>query len=780
MITKYIKVSLRRIFRQKRISLINIVGLAIGFSLSFIVLIYLLNETSYDKQHLNKEHIFRLIKNYRPEASDDNYGTQIYEEHYRQIESEFPEIEKSSGIYKIFGELTLKNKSEKFSDFDLIFAEPDIMKIFTLPIVYGNKNDLLKNPFDVVITQSKAQKYFNKENPIGKTLNLYTKADTILLTVKGVIKDFPYNSTFNPEIICSYNASYQWKDYVALEEVYLLLSEKTNYKELEKKLPVKKVNYGTVMLTEFKLQPFNDIYFHSNFIRNYTKPKGNLLNVIILSIVGIIILIVSINNFLIFSVFDGRSILKDLTIRKIFGASMKSLSNQYFINAFVYSIFALLVSILLVYLFIPVFNQLSAVNLFKTISENIGYVFAMVLILTITVIISGSYLAIYVSSQNPIRLFRSSFATIKSKNSFQKGIVIFQMFLFTGLTEFAILVNSQINFAMEKDAGYEKSGLMYLKLDNADKSAVIKSEIKKLPFIESVTSVYKDIPTHNLAKMHLPKYQNSTENVVLNVLFVGKEFFKTMNIKFCNENRTQLSLEKGKYIVNKAAALKLNIDPKLENIQLSGKDKQTYRIAGVCENFDIQGIQHETFPMAIIFSEKPMANLIIKLQHDYKQTVVDKVIREIDVDLGFATFAFKDKMFDAYKSEANFLKTISIGSLIVIIISSIGLFNVIILTLKQKTKEITIRKVLGANGISINGLIFKEFVLMLITANILAVPVSFLSIKLWLQNFAYHVNINSFIFVSTAFISILIVILITFVNVQILLRKNISSTLNVE
>lgn len=780
MIIKYIKASFRRILKQKGISLINIVGLAIGFALSFIVLIYLLNETSYDKQHVNKNQIFRLLQNYHPEASDANYITIVYREHFDKIRSDYPEISKSIGLYKIYGELKLKDEDKVFSDFDLIFSNSEIIDVFTLPLIYGNQNEVLKNPFDIVITQSKARTYFNELNPVGKTLNLYTESDTILLTVGGVIKDFPTNSTFKPDIICRYNAEYNWKDYMMIDEVYLLLHESVNYKELEKKLPIDKVDYGAIMVTEFKLQPFSEIYFKSSFISDYSKPQGNFLNVIILCIVGIIILVVSINNFLIFSIFDGQNSIKDLALRKVVGASMRDLRIQYFINAFVYSVLGFLLSIILVFMLIPAFNQLFAVELFKTIGENSIYILAMVLILIFTGVFSGSYLAIYISSQNPIQLFHSSFVKIKSKNRLQKGLIIFQLFLFISLTAFSVLVNSQINFAIERYSGYEKDGLFFLKLINSDKSEIIQSEIRKLSNIESASSIYKDIPSNKFVKMHLPKYQNSSENVVLNVLFVGKDFFKTMKIPFCSENNEKFSLEKGGYIINKAAALKLNIDPKRTNIDLLGKGDRTYHITSVCENFDIQGIQHDIFPTAIVFRESPMEYLLIRSQDENAKQLIKKTIHKLDPDLTFSIFSLQSKISEVYIKESNFLKTISLGTLIVIIISAIGLFNVILLSLRRKTKEISIRKILGANEISVNKLILKEFILQIVIANVIAIPIAIWGIKIWFKNFAYQVNINSSIFILTAFLSVAMVCLITVVNVKILMRKNLISILNTD
>lgn len=780
MIGKYIKVSFRRILRQKSISFINILGLAIGFSLSFVVLLYLLNETGYDKQHLKRNQIFRLIQNYHPEASDPNYKTTVFDEYFSIIRSDYPEIVKSTGLYKIFGDLKLINNDISFSNFDLVFADKEVNDIFTLPLVKGNKNELLENPFDIVITESKARVFFGEQNPIDKTLLLFTESDTILLTVKGIISDFSINSTFKPDIICKYNSEYKWKDDVFLEEVYLLLANETNYKELEKKLPVEKVDYGAIMITEFMLQPFNEIYFKSDFINYYSKAKGNLLNVIILSIIGIVILVVSINNFIIFFIFDGQYIIKDLATRKVVGASIKNLRIQYFTNAFLYTILGFFVSVILTWLIIPSFNQLFATDLFKTLHENLFYIFPMFLILILSGIISGSYLAIYISSQNPLQLFQSSFATIKAKNRFQKGIVLFQLFLFISLTAFSILVNSQINFALEKESGYKKSGLLFVTMDKSETCGLIKQEIAKLPNVESVTSIYFDIPVKDFRKMHLPKYNSPLENVVLDVLYVDNNFFKTMEIPFLNKYVKDTILNKRSYVINKAAALKLNIDLKSSNIDLIDKSGTTYKISNICENFDFQGIQNEVTPLAIVMRDIPMNYLVVRAKNDNSKNSIEKLIHELYPNIIFSISNFNSQMSKAYTKETRFLRTISLGNIIVILITTLGLFNVVILTLKRRTKEIAIRKVLGAKEQSIYKLLFKEFSSLLIISNIFAIPIAIWGMNVWLQNFAYQVNINSLIFLFTAFLSVIIILTISFISIKILMSKNLTVFLNAE
>lgn len=783
MLINYIKANIRRIFRQKSASFINIFGLAIGFSISFIVLLYLKHETGYDEQHKNKDQIFRLIQNYHPEGSESNYTTLFREDFLNTIKDKYPEVIKSTGFYRMLSNQQIKGDENNLSYEDLLFIDKDALDIFTLPLIYGAKKNLLENPFDLILTESKAKVYFKETDPIGETLLLFTGSDTILLTVKGVIKDFPANSTFKADLLCLYSPTYSWKDYILMEEAYILLSQETDYKYLEKKFPVMRDDYGTIMITEYTLQAFNDIYFKSDFISNYSKAKGNYTNVVILSIIGIIILVVSVNNFLIFSIFDGQYILKDVAIRKIAGASVKNLRIQYYTNALLYSILGFLVAIIFVWLLIPYFNLLFVVNLFQIFSNSGLNIIGLLSISIITGVLSGSYLALYISSQNPLQLFRSSFVSVKAKNRIQKGIILFQIFLLISLSAFSILVNSQLNYALKKDPGFDKDGLLYINLSDSgleENCNVIKQEIEKIPQVESITSIYKDIPCKYLTKIHFPKYGDPSDNVVLDVLFADENFFKTLKIPIINKDIEDYTLKKGSYVINKAAALKMNIDLNIENLLLTGKSDRNFNIAAVCENFDLQGIQNKTAPMAIILRDSQMSYLIVRTQNANAKNAIIKVLKEFSPKQTVVVTSFSEQFDTAYAKETRFFKTISLGNIIVIIITVLGIFNVTLLTLRKKTKEIIIRKALGAKGRTIYKIILKEFSYLILIANILAIPITIWGMKLWLQNFAYHVKINSFIFLFTACLSVLIVIAVSFASIKIVMRKNMIRVLNSE
>lgn len=768
MVINYLKSNFRRILRQKNVAILNIIGLAIGLSISFIIYMYLKHETGYDKQHKNKQHIYRIITNYHPEGHGNSYVTECRGDFFKTIKDEYPEVTKYTGVYVLWGNTNIKKDDCILTNQDLLFVDKDVLDIFSFPLLIGDCKNLLENPFDVIITKSKADLYFKGRNPIGEVLILETNADTILLTVKGVIKDFPENSTFKADFFCLYNPMYNWKDYMFFYESYILLSEGVDYKQLEKKFPVSKVDYGRIMVTEYSLQKFTDIYFKSGYLSNYSKPEGNYINVLILGITGIIILLVSINNFIIFSIFDNQYALKDVAIRKIAGASFKDLCMQQFINALLYSSFGAIIAIIIAYFFIPYFNLLFKVN----IGLSIGNVALIFIISIITSLVSCIYIMFFIVSQNPVKLFHSSFMPVKVKANMQKAIIVFQLVLFTGLFSFSFLVNSQIKFAKEKDPGFNREDLYYINLDNKEiqnNLNAINQEIQNLPEIENVSSISGEIPVKYLSKTSFPRVNNPLENVVVDLFFVGKDFFKTLKIPILSKD--EYSFKANDYIVNRAAAMDIGLNFKEDKFLLKNKDGRVSEIEAICENFNLQGIQNRVGPLCFLIRDEPMKYLLVRMNGDCKRSIL-KVISKINPDAKILIIPVKEQMAKAYSKEMLFFKVIRLGNIIVILVTLIGLFNVVLLSLKKRTKEIVIRKVLGAREVSIYKIILKEYIYMIIIANILSVPITCWGINIWFRNFASHITISPFTFIVTALFSLVIIFLVSFISTKALLKKN--------
>lgn len=791
MLKSYFISTTRKIKKNFTINFLNIIGLSVGLTISFLILLYLTHETGFDKQHKKINHIYRLILNYHPEGSEPNYVvSDIENEIILKLREEYPEIKKITNIYKIDGNNYIRYKSVFNIENDIRFADPEVLDIFTFNLLKGDANHLLVNDFDVLITESKSKKYFQNENPIGKILTLETEKDTVLLTVKGIIKDFPVNSTFKFDFIGKMSNSF--KDYrngFFPEETYLLIDPKTDIRELEKKFPVVKYEYETTMINSFTLQSLNDIYFKSGFLQSYSKKNGNKTNVYILSAIAIVILLVSINNYIIFSIFDTKSLIKEIAIRKTVGASLRNLQIQQLFSSFIYALIAFIIASLIMCLLIPSWNNYFEVNLYPILLNNISYTLGIILIAVLTGLISGVYNSFYISTLDPLLLFQSYIISIKRKNLFQKFIIAFQVFLFVSLTSFSILVKNQVNFAIKKETGYDKENILIIDFSNnelKDKYLTFKNELNNLPFIKEVSAINTIFPNTNFGKVHFPKYNEQSKNVIAFSISVDENFFKTMSIPFINGNIEQKAfMDKKAYIINEVAAKELGInkDSKFPVNFLRDNGKTT-TIERICRNIDVQSINHQPFPVAFRLKESPLNNILVKLNNhkpdDALQQIETLYYRIVSTDYKLQAFYLKDHFENSYRKDKLFLYAITLGTLITIFIAILGLLNVSLLILKSRTKEILIRKVHGARELSILKLLSVEEVRIVIGANIVAVPFTMYIMNKWLQNYAQHVNITSGIFIISLSLSIIIMFMIAAISLKIIFRKNLLSELNKE
>ncbi|MFC2151777.1 ABC transporter permease [Bacteroidota bacterium] len=791
MLKNYFLTTLRKIKRNFGLHLLNIAGLSIGLAISFLIFLYLIHETGFDKQHKKRNHIYRLILNYHPEGSESNYIVSDIENNViLKLREEYPEVKKITNIYRIDGNNYIRYRSKFNPENDICFADPEVLDIFTFDLIKGEDNNLLIDDFDVLITESKSKKYFQNENPIGKLLTLETEKDTILLTVKGIIKDFPINSTFKFDFIGKMSNSF--KDYYNNffpEETYLLVQYNTHQEELEKKLPVFKYEYETTMINSYTIQSLNDIYFYSDFIQTYDKKTGNKTNVYILGVIAVVILLVSINNYIIFSIFDTKSLIKEIAIRKTAGASLKNIQIQQLISSFIFAFIAFIIAFIIMYLLIPSWNNYFEVNLYPILLNNINYTFGIIIITFLTGLMSGLYNAFYISVLNPLLLFRSSFISIKRKNYLQKIIIAFQVLLFVSLTSFSILVKNQVNFAINKDTGYDKENILIIDFSNKelkDKYQVFKNEISNLPFVSDVSALSQIIPNNNLWKTHLPKYNEQSKNVIAYSIKVDENFFNTMSIPLINGNDEQKAFtDKKAYIINEIAAKELGINKDLKfPVNLLTKDGKTIIIERICMNFDLQSVNHQPFPLVIRMKESHLNNVLIKLDSNKPDNALKQIeslyYGIVSNDFTFQAVYLDDHIENSYSKNRLFLYAISLGTLITIFMAILGLLNVSLLILKSRTKEILVRKVHGASKLSIVKLLAAEEAQLVIGANIIAIPFTIYLMNKWLQNFAQHINITSNIFIISLTLSVIFMLAISFISLKIIFRKNLLSELNRE
>lgn len=668
MILHYFVTALRKFRKNKLLQFINIAGLVLGITTFLIILLYSINETGYDNQHKNKNSIYRVLMNYHPEGSEPNYSISfIQDEVIQKLNNDYPETEYALSIYKDDNKCEIIGEHYSSEENNIIFSESEIAEIFTLPLVKGDPNNLLKEDFDALITTSKAKVFFPKSNPLGKILTYRSASDTFLIKIKGVIKDFPINSTIKSNFIIKISDQLKLNNFVYPHESYLMVKEGSNISELKKKLPIERLDFGTIMIREYTLQPFNDIYFYSDHINYNPKPHGNINNIYILLLIAVTILLVSLNNYIIFSIFDTRYILKDIAIRKTLGASTNDLRLQQIIRTAVFLIIAFFLSLILTYILLPKWNNYFQVNLYPLFFSNITFLFISLFVLLIIILICGSYINLYISRFNPLDLFHSSFISGRSKNYLQQAVVIFQLFLFVGLSSFSISVKNQLTYAIKKDHGFTKENLLCIDFSDQESGNYYNpyvEEIKKLPFIENIAGSSQPIPNSSMGKMHVPKYKNPDENVVLNHMFIDNNFFNTFRIPIANKN--QISLLKNGYIINEYAAKLIGIpqNPKLP-ILLTNPVGESIQIESICNDFDIQNVKSGIIPMILKIKNKTFKYVYIRLSDKHPKGALE-IIKSKYIEITKAEkcepLFISDSIEEIYNADFKFLQAINLGT----------------------------------------------------------------------------------------------------------------------
>ncbi|MCB2196636.1 MAG: ABC transporter permease [Bacteroidetes bacterium] len=786
MILNYFVTTLRKFGKNKLLQFLNIAGLVFGITTFLLILLYVINESGFDSQHKNRNRIYRILMNYHPEGSDPNYNISfIQDETIQKLNNNYPEIEYAISIYQDDNTCEIIGDHYFSEENDVIFSESEIVKIFTYPLIKGEANDLLKEDFDALITSSKAKVFFPKCNPVGKILTYQSASDTFLIKIKGVIKDFPINSTLKSDFIIKISNQLKLNNYIYPQESYIMIKEGKSINELKKKLPTQKLDYGTIMIREYSLQPFEDIYFYSDHISYNPKPHGNINNLYILISVAIIILLVSVNNYIIFSIFNTKSILKDIAIRKSLGASTRDLRIQQMIRTSLFLIIAFFLSLILTYIIIPKWNTYFQVNLYPLFFSNIKFFFISIFIILIMIIICSSYINLYISKFNPLDLFHSSFISGRSKNYLQQGVVVFQLFLFVGLSSFSLSVKNQLNYAIKKDHGYNEENIICIDFSKEELSIFYRpfiEEIKKLPFIESISASSLPIPNSTMGKMHVPKYKNPDENVVLNHMFIENNFFKTFKIPV--KNKDQISLLQKGYVINEHAAKLIGIpqSPKLP-IMLTNPTGKTIQIESICSNFDIQNVESGIIPMVFHIKDRIFNYIYIRLSDKHPENamaIIKSKYSEITKSETCEISSLSSTIKEIYHTEYKFLQALNFGTFLIILMAITGLVNVSLQSLRSKLKEITIRKIVGATEFSINKLLLKQQFTGLLIANITALLVSYTLINKWLQNFAQRIHITPELFIIPILFSILIVVLISIISVKIIYKGNLLDNLNNE
>ncbi len=791
MLLNYLKIALRNLKKNKGYSLINIFGLTIGIACCVIILLFIRNELSYDKFYNNSDSIYRVyIKSSINGQESCNCKTAA--PLGNTLVRDFPEVITYTRI-GFFGNHVLKYKDKVFRERRLYTADSNFFSVFSLPLIKGNAKTALSRPNFIVMTQSAAQKYFGDENPVGKTLNADYRTPFL---VTGVMKDFPANSSFRCDFLLSMSTYTVTKDdnWLGMSYItYIVLQKGTDPFIFQKKLKkivnayvgpqaesVLGISFNEFLdkgnKWDFYLQPFTSIYLYSQ--KNYgidtnsefaEQSTSNIDYVYIFSAVAAFILLLAIINFINLTTARSETRSKEVGIKKTLGSNKTKLIGQFLTESILVSLFSVLVSITLVEITLPFFNQLTGKNLNLELLNNVYTIPGLILFAVIIGIISGSYPAFYLSSFKPIHLFKTGFEKRIKKSTLRGGLVVFQFTISIALIVSTFIIRDQIKYIQNKNLGFNKEQLYAIKNFGIpeNKLQVIEQELLKNPNVISLTNssvmFFHGVPGNGYS------YNNRhVSNIISSqYLDVDYNFLKTFKIPLLKGRyfSKDFRADTTSVVINEAMKNQCGaVDPVGKELIQMGNQTRSYRIIGVIKNFNYQSLHEQIKPLALFLSPVTQATSILAIRiypTNIKNTItfINNTWKKFTGgEEVYASFINQD-LANLYKSEERAGTVAVLFSGLAIFIACLGLFGLASFITEQRKKEIGIRKVLGASVLELITMLSKEFTKWVIIANLIAWPVAYFIMNKWLQNFAYKTGISMWIFAASGVAALIIALL---------------------
>ncbi len=778
MIRNYIKIAWRNLIRQKLFSLINISGLAIGLAVCMLIMLYVTHEHSYDRFQKNADRIFIPVAQLKMNGSVMNLDYMSYAAG-PLISQGQPTVDGYMRTLGYFKPVIVSNPSspdKKFSEKKLVFADAGFFNFFSFKLLSGNASNVLSKPFSVVISQDMAKKYFGEENPIGKLITLKTDS-AYTYQVTGVAENCPSNSSIEYNFVASgssFLTMKEAKDYLGSQEisfgsfnVYLLLKHASDTANLRRSLniAVEKIEKGSPDM-KFLLRALPDIHLKFN-----EGDQSNIKYLKIFPVVAVLVLLLALVNYMSLSTARATLRAKEIGVRKVSGASRKSVATQFYVESGLYAILSFVLGYMICYLFKPVFLNVLQLKIDDTFLYNPLVLILSGALLLITIIIAGSYPALVLSAFNPVITLKGKMSKQLGGVAVRKVFTTLQFAISVGLITCGIIIDRQLYYFRHTDTGLDRENVVMIPVGSSfgKNYASFNHDIKSLAGVANVaTSRYAMFTFYDNYEI---EGKTKDQNVMLPSLAVDNNFMSVLGLKWKYPPLSQAHLAgENKIVINELA---------IERLHLSGNPVGTFlkfgnqnlEIAGVVRNFNSGSLEYTIQPLGLFilpntnpyWTTRDGCNLFAKIKpHTNLPTLLgsmESIYKKYDKDAPFH-YTFMDESFNAqYKAEDRLASIFSIFTIITIVLAAMGLFGLAAFTIEQRTKEIGIRKILGASLSSISALLSKDFLKLVLLSILIASPVAWWIMHNWLQNFAYRINIQWWMFASAGLLAVIIAII---------------------
>jgi len=756
MLKNYLKSAIRFIRHNKLFAGINLLGLSIALAASFIILLFVINELSYDRYHKNSKQVYRVL-NYYVDFKNIMSGTPYVLA--TALKNEFPQVEKAVRVRRVGG-FRLKVNESVFTLADVIATDSDIFDIFTLPLIYGSsQKNILDDLNSIVLSRSQAEKLFPGQDPVGKEVIGSVNNKEQVFMIRGVFEDLPENSTFRCQCLVNSrwtlepintsfkitNADVNWT--MNFWITWVRLSRDCDIKALEDQFRAFEVkNISETPQYKYSLQNLRAVYLGSSEVAN-AGITGNINNVRLFSAIALLIVLVAAINYIILStaVSTGRRL--EIGIRKTFGAINGSIKNQLLSESVLLALIVLPIALVLMRISLPYAGKLFQTKL-NIINSNLVSYIAVYLAMTLIIgVISGLYTSSYLSGLKVVDIVKSSAHTGRRKQFFRSILIVLQLVIFCSFVSGTLIIRSQYKYALNKDLGYYNKDIILIELGRnfTGYSAYINS-IKSNPNVIMAGGVMDGLPMQGSMSSMIPHFENKSVKVKVEGMAVDYNFIQTMGIKvlegreFSQDFGSDL---KQSVMLNETAVKQLGIADPL------GKLYFGTTIIGIVKDFNLHSIHSDIPPLSINLTDtyiqqvavhyKPgtLPNILPMLEAEWKKAAPERP---------FLYHTIEDMIKNIYSSERNLSTIVSIFALFTLLIAAFGLFGLTLFIARSRIKEIGIKKVFGSSEHSIVYSFLINNLILVIVAGLLSIPLTIYFMTKWLNKFAFKTQIDWWIF----------------------------------
>ena len=792
MFKNYLKIALRRLWKNKTSSAINVVGLTVGLTCCLLIALYIQNELSYDNFERNGKRIARVIMEYQfAGSSASTKGNFTSVRVAPVLKQNFPEIESSIKMTRY--ERVIRYKEKMVNEKKFMYADSTFFDIFSLRLLKGNSHSALAGPHKVVVTESTAKKYFGDEDPIGKMLQV--SSDTDLYQVTGLIKDCPTNSQITFDFLASFSSLGVPKDaestyWDANYVTYFLLKNEASITGLQAKLPafMKKEMAGQGATINMFLEPFNKIHLYSPY--DAFEPNNSIAYVYILAAVALLILIIVGSTYINLSTARSLERAREVGVRKVIGAGKYQLFWQFIGESALLCLFSVIFSLVISILLMPAFNQLTGKQLQVTSLLTLPFLLFSFLVAIGISLLAGSYPAFILVNFQPVKVLKGAFKSTGSGQWLRRSLIVFQFVISVFLIISTLSIQKQLYFIQHKKLGYDREHVLVLPMNdkmlaNID---VIKEEFKSNPEVISVSRCVRSPVEggggYNMRSATMPEDQQI--NVTANP--IDEDFIQTVSLQIIagsdltSQDVKDATFDRDKnvyhFILNESAVKQLGWSPQEAVNKKMYMGSRAGFVRGVVKDFHFETLRDPIKPF-VLFNEVRGRELLVKLTGQHLQQTIsflESKWKNLVPDRPFEYRFLDDDYNKLYNAEIRLGKIMDLFSGIAILLACLGLFGLSSYAAQQRIKEIGIRKVLGASARTIAIALSKDFVGLAIVAIAIALPIAWWATNKWLQDFSYRTDINWSIYVAAGLVTILLsVITVAFQAIKAAMANPVKS-----